>query len=238
MFIERIALYDERDHPLEEDWVKEITKTFFKETGHQMSGEQVRLLEQAVSIRRDKEKDESWGGNIFKEVLGKYLVYDDKGNKYFIEIDNGPLHILLRTTGREGYSCESITEGYWKGPFQDLAYLNATAYFYDEDMKWLGRLNLRWCVDDSDNYNIGIDPNIYPMRNKYPRNDKDLTIATWLLLAQQGFLNYYEAETPYIYIGHSDTTASGGVVLPFEGLKAKFFPRPREREYSFQNWIG
>ena len=99
-------------------------------------------------------------------------------------------------------------------------------------MNWLGRLNTRWCLNDEGKIDIGVDPNIYPVMGGWVpgnlirglggeerRDDKLLQNCLWTLLGRKGFLYYNEAYTPYIYVGHSDTTISGGVQLPFNGLK-------------------
>jgi len=231
--------------------VKEVTKSFFDKTNHQMSENEVALLKKSLKFRREKAKDAKWGGNIFSqsEIMGIYLVALNNGDKkedYFcVVITNHPKQILTRTTGREGYSCEQIDQPYWKGPFQDLAYLNPTVYFWqpnDEflkadslDMekvfkwmkknntltgfKWAARLNTRWCVTEKKRFDVGIDPNIYPMGGIKPPIYNDFMVAAWYIYESKGFLNYRVAETPYVYVGHSDSTRGGGTLhLPFMGL--------------------
>ena len=212
-------------------WAEEILESFYERTRHMMADEEYELLVSGLKYRiRNREKE--YEGAIFDKVMGMYKIeVDDK--VFYIEISNDPLHVLSRTTGRPGYSCEQITQHYWKGPFQDFAFRNATAYFYDKNMKWLGRLNTRWCLNDVGEIDIGIDPNIYPVMGGWVpgnlirgmeeeeerRDDRLLKNCIWTLLARKGFLFYLDAYTQYIYVGHSDTTASGGVQLPFKGLK-------------------
>jgi hypothetical protein len=198
-----------------------------------MSLEERELLSMALSYRI-KHRGPDYEGAIYDNVMGLYEIKSEGKDKIFIELSNDPLHVLLRTTGRSGYSCEHISQHYWKGPFQDLAFRNATAYFYDSDMNWLGRLNTRWCINDDDKVDIGIDPNIYPTMGGWVpgnlirgleetkeerRDDRYLSNVLWTLLMRKGLLYYLKAQTPYIYVGHSDTTISGGVELPFKGLK-------------------
>jgi hypothetical protein len=196
-----------------------------------MTSEEQDLLTSALKYRI-KNRNKDYEGAVFDKVMGLYKIEVDE-EVYYLELSNDPVHVLSRTTGRSGYSCEQITQHYWKGPFQDLGFRNATAYFYDNDMNWLGRLNTRWCLNDSGKIDIGIDPNIYPVVGGWVpgnlieglsggtkrRDDKLLQNCIWTLLGRKGFLYYTEAYTPYIYVGHSDTTISGGVQLPFKGLK-------------------
>lgn len=230
---------------------EEVTKSFFEKTQHQMSEDEVELLKKSLNFRKEKSEDAKWGGNIFSqsEVLGMYLVALNNGDKkedYFLVIvSNHPIQILTRTTGRKGYSCEQIDQPYWKGPFQDLAYLNPTVYFWQpaddflktdsldiekvlvwlrknnsfKGFKWSARLNTRWCVTDKKRFDVGIDPNIYPMEGMKPPIYLDFMVATWYIFESKGFLNYRVAETPYVYVGHSDSTRGGGTLhLPFMGL--------------------
>lgn len=232
--------------------VEEVTKSFFETTNHQMNKEQVELLKNSLEFRKKTVDDDKWGGNIFSQsgILGLYLVALNNGNNkedYFVvAVSNHPVTILTRTTGRTGYSCEQIDQHYWKGPFQDLAYKNATVYYFKPDgdflktdnldiekvlewikknntltgFTWAARLNTRWCLTDEGKLDVGIDPNIYPMQGKKPEIYYDFMVATWYIYQSKGFLNYYVAETPYIYFGHSDSTRGGGKFhLPFLGLK-------------------
>ena len=112
-------------------WAEEILESFYERTRHMMADEEYELLVSGLKYRiRNREKE--YEGAIFDKVMGMYKIeVDDK--VFYIEISNDPLHVLSRTTGRPGYSCEQITQHYWKGPFQDFAFRNATAYFYDKN---------------------------------------------------------------------------------------------------------
>lgn len=251
---------------------EEVTKSFFEKTNHQMSGGEVELLKKSLNFRQEKAKDAKWGGNIFSqsEVLGMYLVALNNGDKkedYFLVIvSNHPIQILTRTTGRKGYSCEQIDQPYWKGPFQDLAYLNPTVYFWQPDddflktdsldiekvlvwmrknntikgFKWSARLNTRWCITEKKRFDVGIDPNIYPMEGMRPPIYLDFMVATWYIYESKGFLNYRVAETPYVYVGHSDSTRGGGNLhLPFMGLKNRInWSATEEACYQVMEAVG
>lgn len=202
-------------------------------------------------------------------VLGTYLVAVNEGKKiedYFLMIiSNNPTSILSRTTGRPGYSCEQIDQQYWKGPFQDLAYRNPTIYFYktSEDFpklddltiksvkefiiknnditgfEWDARLNTRWCVTNEGKLDVGIDPNIYPMTSGTNYRYTNYMVATTITYAQYGFLNYYVAETPYIYVGHSDSTTGGGkYYLPFIGLRYRLGAAGEQTAYKLMKNVG
>lgn len=202
-------------------------------------------------------------------VLGTYLVAVNEGKKiedYFLMIiSNNPTSILSRTTGRPGYSCEQIDQQYWKGPFQDLAYRNPTIYFYKpsddfpkikdltiksvkdfiiknnsiKGFKWDARLNTRWCVTNEGKLDVGIDPNIYPMTSGTNYRYTNYMVATSITYAQYGFLNYYVAETPYIYVGHSDSTTGGGkYYLPFIGLRYRLGAAGEQTAYKLMKNVG
>ena len=213
-------------------WVKEICENFEKRTDVDINElpEKKAILKSALGYRLSThESGEDFGGSVFDDVIGIYTVKDSTTNQeYIIEISSDPAHILNRTTGRPGYSCEQIDQHYWLGPFHDIALRNATAYFYkvlpdstptNLKIQWIGRLNLRWCIDEAQEYNIGVDPNIYPMFRGDGRDDNLLETAIWDILSDAEYLDYRYALTPYIYRGHSDTTPSGNVKLPFKGLR-------------------
>lgn len=190
-------------------------------------------------------------------------------DEYFLMIiSNNPTSVLSRTTGRPGYSCEQIDQQYWKGPFQDLAYRNPTIYFYQPQMnntltsqikdlninsvkeliiknnsikgfKWDARLNTRWCVTNEGKLDVGIDPNIYPMTSGTNYRYTNYMVATSITFAQYGFLNYYVAETPYIYVGHSDSTTGGGkYYLPFIGLRYRLGAAGEQTAYKLMKNVG
>ena len=219
--IQKIQNISERAmHKPIDEWVSNISDKFEKKTAVEMNETQLAVLESALNYRIEKFKNwEEYYGSVFEDVTGTYAVVDAYGDQYLIEISNEPLHILNRTTGRPGYSCEQINQYYWLGPFHDVALANATAYFWDAFTdEWLGRVNLRWCITDAGKVDIGVDPNIYPM-GSYDRNDEMLLLALYTILLDAGYMNYKTAETPYIYKGHSDTTLSGGVKLPYSGIQ-------------------
>ena len=222
--IQKYNTYSEKSiqEPLDM-WVKDISDRFYERTGVKMSEGQLGVLESALKFRKEKYDDwETYPGSIFDDIIGVYSVVDYFGDQYLIEISNEPMHVLTRTTGRPGYSCEQISEHWWLGPFHDVALANATAYFFDAvSNQWLGRVNMRWCVTRDGEVDIGIDPNIYPMGLEAAtwRDDIILMQALYQIVSDAGYLNYDQAATPYIYKGHSDTTISGNVRLPYQGLK-------------------
>lgn len=206
-----------------DEWVSNISERFKKNTKVEMGEVDLSVLRSALEYRIEKFKDwENYYGSIFEDVTGTYAVVDEYGGQFLIEISNEPIHILTRTTGRPGYSCEQINQHYWLGPFHDLALANATAYFWDAfSNEWLGRVNMRWCITDTGKIDIGVDPNIYPaeVTHNNRRDDEMLLWALYTILLDAGYFNYKTAETPYIYKGHSDTTLSGGVKLPYSGIQ-------------------
>ena len=219
--IQKIKNITERSlHKPIDEWVDNSSDRFEKETEVVMDEVQLAVLKSTLNYRIEKFEDwEDYYGSVFEDVTGTYAVVDAYGDQYLIEISNEPLHILNRTTGRPGYSCEQINQYYWLGPFHDLALANATAYFWDGlTNEWLGRVNMRWCITDTGKVDIGVDPNIYPM-GSYHRNDEMLLCALYTILLDAGYFNYKQAQTPYIYKGHSDTTITGGVTLPYSGIQ-------------------
>ena len=252
-----------------------VTKNFFEKTNHQMDKEQVELLKKSLEFRKktfaDEKYEDNWGGSIFNKskVLGVYVVAVNEGSKkedyFLVIISNNPLNVLTRTTGRQGYSCEQISQQYWKGPFQDLAYRNPTIYFYKpsdkfpemkdlniesvkdnilkknniEGFEWDARLNTRWCVTNKGKNDVGIDPNIYPMKSGTNEKYTNYMVATWLIFENHGFLNYYVAETPYVYVGHSDSTSGGGkYYLPFIGLRYRLGSAGEDAAYGLMKNVG
>ena len=257
----------------------EVAKEFKTHTKHTMNKGRLKLLEKVLDFRKKTLDDEHWGGAIFHEsgVLGLYIVAMNEGKRIedyaIIGISNRPIAVLRRATGRPGYSCEQIDQTYWKGPFQDIAYRNATVYFHEPDLltkggrvfwnnmneelnissvmeattkqdnlmgfKWAARLNTRWCVTGEGKIDVGIDPNIYPMTGKAPPIYSDYMVATWQIFGQFGFLNYRVAETPYVYVGHSDATMSGGTFyLPFIGLKYRLGVASERIAYDVMKGMG
>ena len=206
-----------------DEWIENVSSRFEKATNVKMNDVELGVLRSALSYRIKQYEDwENYPGSVFEDITGVYAVKDDLGGQYLIEISNEPLHILTRTTGRPGYSCEQISEHYWLGPFHDVALANATAYFFDAvSNEWLGRVNMRWCITDKGEVDIGIDPNIYPAELKFNnyRDDDILMWALYHILFDRGYFDYKTALTPYAYKGHSDTTVAGGVKLPYTGLK-------------------
>ena len=203
------------------------------------------------------------------KVMGTYLIALNEGSKkedyFIIIISNNPSNILTRTTGRSGYSCEQIDQQFWKGPFQDVAYRNPTVYFYNpskefpiitdlnidtvkefilknnsiKGFEWDARLNTRWCITNEGKTDVGIDPNIYPMKVGTSKKYNDYMVATWLMFENHGFLNYYVAETPYIYVGHSDSTSGGGkYYLPFIGLRYRLGSAGEDAAYGLMKNVG
>ena len=221
-----------------DDWLEYASKEFTRETadltgevGIVLDAERHNLLREALRHRlkvyhRDEGSQDSSmrEGLVFEDFLGMYKI-EVSGKKFYIEIDNEPIHVLTRTTGRSGFSCEAIYGGYWTGPFHDIALRNATAYIYDEDTEWIGRLNLRW-TGDALAPEIGLDPNIYPMNQEYWSKRKTSLgtdrivhlFLNYIFTRDVGLMWYDLLKTPYKYRGHSDTTSSGHVRLPHHGL--------------------
>ena len=227
------------------EWVEDICKRFKQKTaslgkeyresglevGAEITGDKKETLFHVIKhrltnyckIRRMGNKGLREQGFIYDNFLGEYQITLGE-RKFVVKISNEPVHVLTRTTGRDGFSCEEVYNGYWTGPFHDIALRNPTAYLLDMEGNFYGRLNLRWTGNPKDS-DIGIDPNIYPMNFDYVRARKMLMgdvrmlhLALFTLFASSG-LGWYKTETtPYIYRGHSDTTPSGHVKLPFKGI--------------------
>ena len=105
--------------------------------------------------------------------------------------------------------------------------------------KWAARLNTRWCITGEGKLDVGIDPNIYPMAGKDPALYTNYMVAIWQIFAQYGFLNYRVAETPYVYVGHSDSTMGGGTFyLPFIGLKYRLGTASERMAYDVMKAMG
>lgn len=223
--IDKIKTITEQSlHEPIDEWISNVSDRFKKNTNIEMGEVDLSVLRSALEYRIEKFKDwKNYYGSVFDDVMGVYAVVDEYGGQFLIEISNEPVHILTRTTGRPGYSCEQINQHYWLGPFHDLALANPTAYFFDAlSNEWLGRVNMRWCITDAGKIEIGVDPNIYPAEMNYNnrRDDEMLLWALYTILLDAGYFNYKTAETPYIYKGHSDTTLSGGVKLPYSGIQS------------------
>jgi len=219
------------------EWIKDASEEFTKRTkelmgdGIKLDSERYSLLMSALEHRL-KIYHRDWNisdyknreGFVFEKYLGMYKI-DIKGKLFYIEIDTDPIHVLTRTTGRRGFSCEEIYGGYWTGPFHDIALRNATAYIYDSNNEWIGRLNLRWTGNPM-KPEIGLDPNIYPMSLEYRNRRKAVMglerlthLILYYIFTRDSDLMWYEVlKTPYIYRGHSDTTPQGHVKLPYKGL--------------------
>ena len=113
-------------------WRDSVVADFQRTTGYKMNDRQKRVLTSALNYRITKSYDKDFQGLIFYDINGIYEVVFTNGDTYFIQFSSEPTHILARTTGRAGYSCEHIDNDAWLGPFHDLALGNSTIYFYDE----------------------------------------------------------------------------------------------------------
>lgn len=240
------------------EWVDDICERFKQKTkelgkvyresglpkGAEITGDKKETLFHVIKhrlttyckIKRLGVKGNREQGFIFEDYLGDYNITLGQ-KKFVVRISNEPLHVLTRTSGREGFSCEEVYNGYWTGPFHDIALRNPTVYLLDNDGNFYGRLNVRWTGNPKES-DIGIDPNIYPMTYKYQdaRNmlmgdRRMLHLVLFTLFASNGYGWYNTETTPYIYRGHSDTTPSGHVRLPFRGL----FHSDNE---DIQNYVG
>ncbi|MAH42587.1 hypothetical protein CL614_02580 [archaeon] len=219
------------------EWIKYASEEFTKKTGELMGNEGVKLdadrysllmsaLEYRLKLYNRNYLDDypMREGFVFEDFLGMYRI-NFNGRIFYIEIDTDPVHVLTRTTGRKGFSCEEINGGYWTGPFHDIALRNATAYIYDGDNEWIGRLNLRW-TGNPEKPEIGLDPNIYPINLEYRNKRRSVIglerwihlILCYIFTREDGLMWYELLKTPYIYRGHSDTTISGNVKLLHKGL--------------------
>ncbi len=220
------------------EWIKDASEEFTMRTkeltgeeGIVLDDERYNLLMSALEHRL-KLYHRDWNvgehnhreGFVFDDFLGMYQI-ECNGKTFYIEIDTDPVHVLTRTTGRAGFSCEAIYGGYWTGPFHDIALRNATAYIYSADKEWIGRLNLRW-TGEPKSPEIGLDPNIYPTNYEYRIKrqenigaDRMVHLFLYYIFTREIGLMWYDLlKTPYIYRGHSDTTMHGHVKLPHKGL--------------------
>lgn len=221
------------------DWLNSIVKEFEEKTGYKMNEAQQKILYSSLNYRIQKSYDKNFQGQIFNSINGIYEVLMTNGNKFFIHISSEPVHVLGRTTGRLGYSCEHIDNDASLGPFHDVALMNPTAYFVDEDGNWLGRLNIRWAMTPEGESVVGIDPNIYPHHQTYiNRPNDEFKEALYYIL--KDYMQYDNAMTPYLYKGHSDTTSRyPDVALPYEGyekLMKKLKPLNKKTPKSNSDW--
>lgn len=222
------------------EWTNDIAKTIREKVGYTMSNDKKKVLSSALNYRITNVYDEDFPGLIFNDINGIYEVLYTNGDKIFIQISNEPSHVLMRTTGRVGYSCEHMDNDAWLGPFHDIALLNPTAYFTDERGTWLGRLNIRWALTEEGKVVVGIDPNIYPMHQMYRHRD-DTQLKEGIYYILKDYLQYNDAKTPYLYKGHSDTTSRyPDVSLPFIGydkLMAKLKPVYEPPSYYYRDYL-
>tara|TARA_R110001592_G_scaffold88156_1_gene259701 strand:+ start:2540 stop:3325 length:786 start_codon:yes stop_codon:yes gene_type:complete len=220
-------------------WSDSVVVDFERKTGYKMNEAQKKVLQSSLNYRMVKSYDKNFQGQIFNKINGIYEVLFTNGKQYFLQFSNEPAHILARTTGRTGYSCEHIDNGAWLGPFHDIALMNSTIYFSNSGGYWLGRLNIRWGVTPEGKVVVGVDPNIYPMSAAYAdRPNTLLKEAVYYIL--KDYLDYDVAKTPYLYKGHSDTTAQWpNVSLPFKGYKslmASIKPRIKPSKIHQEVW--
>ena len=203
-----------KDHLL---WRDSVVSEFEDLTNHEMTDLQKKVLTSALNYRLTNSYDKDFQGLIFNKINGIYEVTFINGDTYFIHFSSEPTHVLARTTGRAGYSCEHINNDAWLGPFHDISLMNSTAYFTTIDGEWIGRLNIRWAEDTEGKVVVGIDPSIYPFSTAYAdRPNELLKEAVYYILKED--LQYTTAKTPYLYKGHSDTTRTyPNVSLPFKG---------------------
>lgn len=198
-------------------WTNSIMEDVKNKTGYVMNKEQANTLKSALNYRITKSYDKDFAGKIFNDYNGIYEVLFIDGSVYYIHLSNEPSHVLRRTTGRKGYSCEHMDNDAWLGPFHDISLMNPTAYLLNEEGDFLGRLNVRWATDDNNNIVVGVDPNVYPVTySNNSRPDNLFKEALYYILKEH--MNYENAVTPYLYKGHSDTTSVyPNVALPYEG---------------------
>ena len=217
-------------------WADMVEKTFKEKTDYDIDVNQKKVLTSALTYRLQKSLDKDFQGLIFNEIDGIYKVLFTNGATYYLQFSNEPTHILARTTGRPGYSCEHIDNNAWMGPFHDIALMNSTIYFMDHNWEWVGRLNIRWAETPDGEVVVGVDPNIYPMAKQFANRPQNLLKeAAYYILKEN--LAYTNAKTPYLYKGHSDTTTTyPDVALPFIGynkLMDKITPRKSQNRFQY-----
>lgn len=205
-----------------QQWARDVAIDVKEKANYTMDKNQIKTLESALNYRITQAFDENFEGQIFNEYNGIWEVLFTNGDVYYIQISSEPSHVLRRTTGRAGYSCEEMDNDAWLGPFHDIALMNPTAYLLDEEGHFLGRLNVRWARTPKGQIVIGVDPNVYPFsrfthtNQKNSRPDNLFKEALYYILQKN--MRYEDARTPYKYKGHSDTTAVyPDVTLPYKG---------------------
>lgn len=221
-------------------WVKDIVNTIYNDAGYTMDKHQQDVLYSALNYRMTNAYDKDYIGLLFNKYNGIYEVLFTNGERWFIQLSSEPSHVLMRTTGRSGYSCEHMDNDAWLGPFHDIALMNPTAYLLTEDGKFMGRLNVRWALTNDNKPVIGVDPNVYPMHQDYkPRPDDLFKEALYYILKED--MQYDKAITPYLYKGHSDTTSRyPDVALPYTGYDSQMFKlNSRDNIYNYSSlWDG
>ena len=124
-----------------------------------------------------------------------------ESKKYIVEISTRPEDVLRKSLYEfVDISCEK-PGGHWEeGPFSDVCNYNAIGLIKDESGKTIGRIMLRWCLDENGEPDIGVEI-VYPRNAKWGPKFKDALVR---YLKERGFLDYKRCETPYAYKGYTD----------------------------------
>lgn len=142
------------------------------------------------------------------EVLKTYREWKSKVKSYSVPdinlvISTNPADIIRKSSTQswEDKSCERLTSQQSRGVWDDIRFNNAIAYVtVDGNPAWMGRVMLRWCINDSKEVDLGIE-SIFYGNTAY----EDVVLKKIKEIAEKkGLLNYHSCETPYVYHGWSD----------------------------------
>lgn len=154
-----------------------------------------------------------------EDLLTKLTSSVDKKADFYVKISTEVSDVIRKTAGRPWSSCEDIGGEYDGGIYTDIAQCNAIAYIYtaNSDVP-VGRIMLRWGIDNNNKHNIGIENVLYTARDDVCQKSKQLREAIWSIIQQKGFGDYTECTTPYRYAGYSDCIGTSGRILFAPGI--------------------
>jgi len=215
-----VSRYISGNLPDAPDWVKDYVKKHY------------------ISLRGKVKKGERLGNYISKSApkpIKDLLSLLNPYTKMKIVISDYPVDILRKSTHQDWTSCERVnplhSKGrgeYEEGPFSDIAYSNAVAWFYfsprqPEKDRPSGRVMLRWGTVDGTRTgkpDIGLE--------YVPEETKTVGSRGWYgsishlaarpvvgelqkILKSKGYYSH-EIKTPYDFRGYSDVMSGSGVI--------------------------
>ena len=175
-------------------------------------------------------------------IEGTYPYPDKKNKDLLFIITQDPVAIIAKSTSQcwESMSCEKVIRGeYGYGAFTDIAESNAVCYIFEKNLP-IARIMIRRCVAGNGEFDFGIEKKWYYCLHRPKNADtfdsmgistlkgssttfigdiraEEATKFLVSILKSKGFYSDYSScNTPYWYIGFSDTAGMGRTKIKYK----------------------